>query len=37
MKRAAANLREHPLVKRVDSLIRQWDGELDSRPGFAPR
>ena len=19
---------EHPLVKRVDSLIRQWDGEL---------
>jgi hypothetical protein len=28
MKRAAAKLREHPLVKRVDSLIRQWDGEL---------
>jgi hypothetical protein len=28
MKRAAAKLRKHPLVKRVDSLIRQWDGEL---------
>jgi anaerobic selenocysteine-containing dehydrogenase len=28
MKRAAAKLREHPLVKKVDSLIRQWDGEL---------
>ncbi len=28
MKRSAAKLREHPLVKRVDSLIRQWDGEL---------
>ena len=28
MRKAAAKLREHPLVKRVDSLIRQWDGEL---------
>jgi assimilatory nitrate reductase catalytic subunit len=28
MKRPAAKLREHPLVKRVDSLIRQWDGAL---------
>ena len=28
MKRASAKLRRHPLVKKVDSLIRQWDGKL---------
>src|SRR5207249_10327923 len=28
MKKAAGKLRKHPLVKKVDSLIRQWDGVL---------
>ena len=37
MKRRAAKLRGHPLVKKVNSLIRQWDGRLTQdlvlRPG----
>jgi assimilatory nitrate reductase catalytic subunit len=28
MKATTAKLREHPLLKKVDSLIRQWDGKL---------
>jgi assimilatory nitrate reductase catalytic subunit len=28
MKKAKVNLREHPLVKKVDSFIRLWDGKL---------
>jgi len=28
MKKATVNLREHPLVKKVDSFIRLWDGKL---------
>jgi anaerobic selenocysteine-containing dehydrogenase len=37
MKKATAKTREHPLVQKVDSLIRQWDGKLTQdlvqRPG----
>ncbi|HYY29611.1 MAG TPA: molybdopterin-dependent oxidoreductase, partial [Chthoniobacterales bacterium] len=28
MKEASAKIRKHPLVKKVDRLIRQWDGKL---------
>jgi anaerobic selenocysteine-containing dehydrogenase len=28
MKKVTAKMREHPLVKKVDSLIRLWDGKL---------
>jgi assimilatory nitrate reductase catalytic subunit len=28
MKKPTLNLREHPLVKKVDSFIRLWDGKL---------
>jgi anaerobic selenocysteine-containing dehydrogenase len=37
MKKTTAKMREHPLVQKVDSLIRQWDGKLTQdlvqRPG----
>jgi assimilatory nitrate reductase catalytic subunit len=37
MKKATAKMREHPLVQKVESLIRQWDGKLThdlvQRPG----
>jgi anaerobic selenocysteine-containing dehydrogenase len=37
MKKTTARIREHPLVQKVDSLIRQWDGKLTQdlvqRPG----
>ncbi len=37
MKRPAAKVRRHPIIEKVDSLIRQWDGKLTRdlvlRPG----
>ena len=37
MKKAVGKMREHPLVKKVDSFIRLWDGKLTQdlvlRPG----
>jgi hypothetical protein len=28
VKKAIAKLLQHPLVKKADSFVRKWDGEL---------